>query len=365
MAIGIGILVSIYSIFFPLITNLWEVGNFNIAYYGAISSVERWELVLKYRQPGFEWSGGYRGDIGRWPISDNKTGAFGFINDNDNNGISRTISSRTNTIPNSWEWNVEYLLAAPDSTNYNMLDYKTAEKILLSYDKTADPANYYNWITDTEYFNGGQISGEIRIPPKVFSWFGDQLLCDSCDENGDGIKDDIVVDRSLEWTKNWMYFKIIPNQSIFYYSGAHVDTSKDMGIRKSIINNTGQLLLWLGAANQFNPIKNIEYNASNVSWHVVIASTPENVENDQFSTILLNVANDYTGLELNLWLVTLLKATNDIYPFLEYRLWFTAPVSNRFYTIQGNGHVGDYDVQIVIKKPTAQWSVAGSFTVIF
>jgi len=54
LAIGVGILVSVYSIFFPLIKNLGEISNYNTAYYGAISSIERGQLALKYRDPGFE-----------------------------------------------------------------------------------------------------------------------------------------------------------------------------------------------------------------------------------------------------------------------------------------------------------------------
>ncbi|MBU0625904.1 hypothetical protein KKG31_06130 [Patescibacteria group bacterium] len=45
---------SVYSIFFPFITNLGEIGNFNTAYYGAVASIERAELVLKNKEPGFQ-----------------------------------------------------------------------------------------------------------------------------------------------------------------------------------------------------------------------------------------------------------------------------------------------------------------------
>lgn len=362
LGIGIGILVSVYSIFFPLIVNLGEIGNFNVAYYGAISSLERAQLALKNKLPGFEGSGWYISWSNRWPKSDYKTGAFGFINSKNTNGISWTISSRTQSIPKAWEGNIEYLLAANDSNNYNTLDYKNNEKILLSYDNTTNTNEYYTWTTNMTYYNWGRLTGTIRLAPKIYSWFSNQWLCTTCDENGDEIQNDSVVDRSLEGTKDWTYFKILPNIWIFFYSGLQINWQKDIAIRKSTINNTGKL----DFTSDFNPIDDTEH-INNSSSHVVISSNPGNVESFPFNTIL---TSNYTWLELNLWLTyPLTTANNNIYPFLEYQLHWTCVsgpcFADRFYTLQWTSRVGDYDVQIVVKKPTSQWSVVGSFTVIF
>jgi hypothetical protein len=47
-------MINIYSIFTPFIDNLQDIKDYNMAYYGAISSVERAELTLKYHESGFE-----------------------------------------------------------------------------------------------------------------------------------------------------------------------------------------------------------------------------------------------------------------------------------------------------------------------
>jgi len=355
LAIWIWILVSVYSIFFPFMKNLGEIGNYNTAYYGAISSVERWELVLKYRAPGFEGSGGYISGTNRWPQSDYKTWLFGFVG-TDPNGMRWTIRSRTENIPNTGEGNVEYLLADTSSVDYNELDYNSAEKIILSYDNTTDAQQYYSGWSNLSYYNG-TITWTLRLPPKVQSGLMNENLCETCDLDGDGLGDDIVVDRSLEGNQEWMYFKIVPYVGTLYYSWTYVDTSKDIALRESVINATGNLDF-----NQYSPING---QGNGLTGHVVIANNPSAVAIDTFGDILWNNTT-YTWLMLNLWLINLLKTVNgNIYPFLEYRLHFNGPVADRFYTIQGNGRVGEYDVQVVVKKPTSQWSIAWSFTVIF
>lgn len=358
LSIGVWILVSVYSIFFPFIKNLGEIGNYNTAYYGAISSVERWELALKYRGPGFEGSGGYvNGTDVWWPQSDTKLSweNFGFVGI-DPNGMRRHITSRTNSVPNPWAGNVEYLLAGTGSTDYNMLNYATAEKIILSYDDTTDEQYYYADGGTTQEYDG-TLTWTLRLPPKVVSGFNGAVLCDTCDLDDDGLWDDVVGDRSMEGYKNGMYFKIVPNVATLYYSGSHVDQNKDIATRESVINDNGDM----DFGDSFNPIS--KYTTNDLTKHVVIANNPGNIT-ETFEQILLS--SSYTWLSLHLWLINLLKTVNgDIYPFLEYKFTTINPISDRFYTIQGNGRVGEYDVQVVVKKPTSQWSIAWSFTVIF
>ena len=54
LAVLMGILSAIYSVFAPFMQNIGNVVDFNSAYYGALAGVERAHLVLKYKQPGFE-----------------------------------------------------------------------------------------------------------------------------------------------------------------------------------------------------------------------------------------------------------------------------------------------------------------------
>jgi hypothetical protein len=44
LVVAIGILVSVYSVFFPFMQNLGTVSQYHMAYYGAVSSIERAEL---------------------------------------------------------------------------------------------------------------------------------------------------------------------------------------------------------------------------------------------------------------------------------------------------------------------------------
>jgi hypothetical protein len=54
------------------------------------------------------------------------------------------------------------------------------------------------------YFSGDEISGVLRLPPKIHSLFGETpgKLCDmyigDCDPDGDAIYDDISVSWSME-----------------------------------------------------------------------------------------------------------------------------------------------------------------------
>jgi hypothetical protein len=65
-------------------------------------------------------------------------------------------------------------------------------------------------------------------------------------------------------------------------------------------------------------------------------------------------------------LVNFLRSfSSNIYPFLEYFFEFDSPIADRFYTIQWEGRKWDYDIKIIIKKPTFKETVAGSFTVVF
>jgi hypothetical protein len=96
----------------------------------------------------------------------------------------------------------------------------------------------------------------------------------------------------------------------------------------------------------------------------VIASNPSLIESFPFSSFIAD--GDIDDLQLQFWLVNLLRAQNGrIYPFLEYKFEFWEEIADRFYHILWNGRIGDYDVKILINKPTVKESVVGDFTVIF
>jgi hypothetical protein len=90
----------------------------------------------------------------------------------------------------------------------------------------------------------------------------------------------------------------------------------------------------------------------------------DDIEDANFADIFNSLR--YTGLRLSFWATNLFRSfTWAVYPYLEYQFTFPEAIADRFYTIQGQGRVGEYDVRIILKKPTVQWTVWGDFTVIF
>ncbi len=341
--------------------NIGNVVYFNSAYYWAIAWVERAQLVLKYKQPGFEWSWGFL----KWdvfgPTSDQITWDFWFLS-YPKNWFAWTIHSRTDKIPNIGQWNVDYLFTSwNDSKNYNKLWYYMSEKIIFNIDNTLDPNLYYTWTSIIKYFSGGSFSWIIRLPPAAISRFNWELLCDTCDYDDDGIKDDIVVNRILDWIQNWKSFSIIPNISIFYYSWWIVDSQRDIAIREKIINETWALYFWDTMKN-FSPLADIH---NILTEHNVLSETPDSIKSIWFNSILNS--SEITGLKLWIGIVDILRTeNNNIYPFLEYQFSFPQKVADSFYTLQWIWLAEDYNVKIFIKKSTnEQSSSIGDFTIIF
>ncbi len=262
-----------------------------------------------------------------------------------------------------WEWNVDRNLLWTGSENYNKLDYKWVETILLSIDNSSLDTYYIATLTWIDY-SWSIISGQFRLPPKIFAGFSGSRLCaddsipEICDPDQDGLYDDIIVDWSLKWYYNWNQFFVMPNESISYYWNAKiVNYDQDTTIRKSNINNWSWIFFW-DSINIFNPSA-IQPNSQNV-----ISTDVVSISNKTFENILSD--NNYTWLQLKFVLVNFLRSFNDnIYPFLEYFLEFDSPIADRFYTIQWEGRKWDYDIKIIIKKPTFKETVAGSFTVVF
>lgn len=265
--------------------------------------------------------------------------------------------------------NTDPMLSNPngDSQNYNQIWYTYLETLLLSYDTTADTDVYSTSVAHPVFFSGGWFTWVFRLPPKIFTvfwWSTPASLCDSyagdCDPDGDGVYDDIALSWSMEWLYNGNGFKIFPTIAVFYYSGMQVDEAKDNAIRESIINATG--VITFDTSHHFTPI---------VHWlgltkHTVVAADASAIETQTFHDILLNNSNTFSGLRLSFGAANLFRTfTGSIYPYLEYQFTFPQAIADRFYTIEWHGRAGEYDVQIVLKKPTVQGTVGGDFTVIF
>lgn len=374
LVVVMGILTSVYSVFSPFMENLWNVSDYQMAYYGAVSSVERAELALRYRTPWFIWSWWFTWVV-VWtafgPLSDYTTG---FIAPEDH-WFRWTINSRspllswtlhTYTIPGEGMGNVDPMIS--DDSNYNELWYTDLETFLLSYDTTSTWELYYTWDSTLVFFSGDTVTWVFRLPPKLYTSFGD--LCatsvgaefdSQCDPDGDGLYDDSAVVWTLEWLYKTNGFKIFPTMSAFYYqSNPTVNTSNDNVIRESIINETGVITFDDSVLHRYTPIS----NGSDIWLHNVVAQDATEIENQKFSNIF--TSTDFSDIRLSFGAANLFRtATGTIYPYLEYQFTFPQPIADRFYTIEWHSRIGDYDVQIVIKKPTVEWTIGGDFTVIF
>lgn len=360
LVVAVGILASVYSVFFPFMQNLWTVHQYHMAYYGAISAVERAELWLRYRSPWFQWTWWFLWTTWYGPVSDYSPSLLSGAQQ----WFRWTITSRTTTIPNIGMGNTDPMLSDPDSKNYNQLWYTYLETFLLSYDTTLD-TDIYTPTTTPVFFSSPWFTWVFRLPPKVHALFGDTpgKLCDSyvgdCDPDGDGIYDDIALSWSMEWLYNGNGFKIFPTIAVFYYSWMQVDENKDNAIRESIINDTGNIDFDI---HDYSFIT----HGSTIDKHTVVSSDASAIEHQTFSQILTNTLTNFSGLRLSFGAANLFRTfTGAIYPYLEYQFTFPQEIADRFYTIQWHGRVGEYDVKIVLKKPTVQGTVGGDFTVIF
>lgn len=358
LVVAIGILASVYSVFFPFMQNLWTVQQYHMAYYGAISSVERAELALRYRSPGFQGSGWFLWIDSYGPPSDTTPE----ILSGTDKWLLWNIWSRTTTIPSSGMGNTDPMLAASDSADYNQLWYTYLETLILGYDNPPDVSHYYSWWTYISYFNAGEITGVLRLPPKIHELFWETpwKLCDSvvgdCDPDGDGTYDDIAVSWSMEGFYQWVGFKIFPTIAVFYYSGMQIDERMDNAIRESFINDTWNVSF----GNSWTPV----INGASLTKHTVVSAEASAIEWQSFKQIF--TSTNYSGLRLSFGAANLFRTfTGAVYPYLEYQFTFPQPIADRFYTIEWHGRVGEYNVQIILKKPTVQWTIGGDFTVIF
>lgn len=365
LIIWTALLTSIYSIVNPFLYNLWEIKNYNIAYYWAIWSIERWLLVLKYHKQWFEWSWWWNWNINYWNINDKIQSWFSLLWAN-KNWMRFEIKSRNQwQIPSNWKWNIEFDFRWNWSENFNKLEYKSSEEIILDIDNTTNSWNYYTWIINRNYAynflnSSPQISGTFRLPSKIYSWFWNLWLCTTCDLDWDLIWNDIIINRSLFGSFNWNIFSIIPINSVNYSTNQPLEN--DTFLREDIINNSStNIKFW----NSSNPIT----SRSISDWKH--NSIPETfwLSWSTFSTILQN--NQISWLHLKFSLVNFaLTQSKQLYPFIEYKLEIlnnstAVTIPDRFFHIYWNSKVWKYHVIIKIDKPVINTNSSSDFTILF
>ena len=360
---------SLYSNFIIFYKSFSEIDNYNKAYYASIAALERWELVTKQREPGYIWSGWWR-----WAneinltnnITDKIDGSdFSYLVESDDTNLLRDVNSRTNRVPRQWEWDVDWMLA--DSTDYNKMDYEDAEVFLLYIDDSGgSPYTKKSCSNDGDCSDSqAKITWQIRLPSKMrsgFWWWWDKWW------NLDNLnslvvnwnKDDEIVDWQLRWKYNGSQFTIFARNKAIISGNVQ---AQDSVIRESDLNmaNWVTLSFW---DNQYRRQPNT--NKGQNSSLIIIGSEIENNLSGKNFGHILDGNNDYSRLNLRLSLLNLLKSKSAmIYPYLEYYLNFDQYVSDKYFRIDGEGRYKDYQVNIIMYKPTVKESVLWNFTVIF
>jgi len=364
---------SIYSNFVVFYSNFFESENYHKAYYASISALERWELVTKQRAPWFIWSGWFI--LGEWTWADgqeywNDTSLSGFSylwDNSDESSVFWTVNSRTTRIPAISGWDVEWMLSADDSPNYNMMWFENSEVFLLYYDNSQwNP--YDSWEVEIMQSNPETITWIIRLPQQLhLSWW--YWYLDT--ENSliwkvwDLPKDDAIVDRQIRGElSNGTKFTVYSTQST---SRSNITYGLDSIFRESDINKP----LSFEFSDSYDTISSdslfSNWWGGNMHWKdasITIISPEENVIKDYPNKFQDIFQNPNTSLRLSL--LNLLKTNSgQYYPFLEYYADFWTDVSDKYYTIDGEWNYKDFQVNTIIQKPTVKETVLWNFTSIF
>ena len=364
---------SIYWSFMVFYSNFSESENYHKAYYTAISALERWELVVKQHQPGYEWYGWLKLWQGTWSYSngtpDNTLTNFSYLWDYNEKQISilRKINSKTSRIPKENKWNIEKMLAAEDSKNYNMMDYENAEVFLMYCDTSNIPYAKSNSLWSCA---PTKISWTIRLPRKLLLSWWFQALDTSIAlmwRNEATPPDDAIVDRQIRWIYNSTVdslnypFTIYSTQDI---DRATIDNSKDSIFRESDLNNNNGLswLVFEFSKDRWNPITNTPYRKKTNPITIIGQKESEmKILSEKFKKVFERSSN----LQLRFSLLNLLQDRSKIkvYPFLEYYIDFNwTSVPDKYFTINGEWNYSDYQVNIIRKIPTVKETVLSNFT---
>ena len=348
---------ALYSNFIVFYKSFSETDSYNKAYYASIAALERWELVTKQREPGYVWSGWWK-----WMTDINATypdySGFSYLVQSDDTSLLRDVNSRTNRVPREWEWDVDWMLATWDSVDYNKMDYENAEVFLLYVDNLAESPYKKKsclnvWDCDDVRVS---ISWQIRLPPKMRTTFWPLDTSKSrvykIGTNNAEKKNDEIVDWQIRWNYEWTQFTIFSMNKQY---------CSDSVIKESDINETVDLSFWW--EKKWQPNKN-----KRESNPVVVWSKADDISRSDLNSILKDGnENMYSRLNLRLSLLNILQSVTSgmIYPYLEYYLNFDNDVADKYFKINGEWKYKDYQVNIIMYKPTVKESVLWNFTAIF
>ncbi len=386
LVFGLGIVGNLFSTLNPFVEKLGDVTNYNTAYYAAAMSAERWLLALRYHDAGFEWQSGIKSGHN----SDVLVNTLNFwkFTAPTSDGYWK-ISSIVSRSPELGKGNVEPLYAWTDSKNYNVLWYNETIYIPLYKDTTSNTGEYYTAGT-TESLFGDSVNAKIiwtfRLPAGVRTafitqwgwWAFEGLLDDGIGNNTnwtgdideDGIDDDIILQRWVEWYSNDEKFTIQPTIKNSF-NDWKPEYNYDNAIRETIINDAtsdASNLIDSSSIEGFSFLADSSIG-SDIDKHNILPLN-SSVALTNFGYILRNASYDINWLTLSFSITNLMKTKeNQTYPFLEW--YFGAdenwpiPMPDRFYTLDAVWTINNYTVRFQIKKPVKENSNVSNFTIIF
>lgn len=350
LAIWAAMLFSLFNVLNPFIDTLWDIKNYNVAYYWAIASIERAELAIRKHKPWFEWESWWEWAVNDfWNSNDWKHDDFWLLAKGQN-WMSWKIESRAKenswkyVIPYPWDNNIEPQMTGTDSENFNAREREYEPEIYLHIDNVTNEDRYYQGPNDSDIlpYDWLSVDATFRLPPKVSPKLWDLNHTSSQEVNG--IWNDIIVLWTLLWENSWWdKFTIQPNIKVDY-AWDTVDIN-DSAIRESNINDSDDISF----AGDKNPVQ-----SDSTSQYAI----PENVEIlwSFIETLNFSQIFDWSKNQIIKFsqINNLISIGNNIYPYLEYKFEFDELVADRFYTITWTWKAWKYLVELEIKKPTAK-----------
>ena len=364
---GIALLLAVYASFLPFVQNYGNTIQYTTAYYGAISAIERGVLAANLRGPGFDgeswwkWNWSLQNNVGN--PADSKIPEFYNYGDPDKTSLLWKVNSSTAIIPSPGEGNVavDFWTGDNSSKNFNTLNYNIAEAIALG-----NVGDVWDW--DQDYYKASKtpyvtpntsLTINLRLNPLMKERLGVRQTSNTIKYLSDSLEKLPLVNWTIKGQRGGKPFSIIPSESI---SANSINVDKDTLVRWGRMKD-GEVVLTFGNNQSF-------FQGNSQKGILNIISSEESDLKDRGYSYILDWT---TGTNLTLDLVNLLlwpsrslQNKGAIYPFLEYQIQSNdGRIADRFFTIQGEGRVGDYAIRLQVKKPTLDQPALWNFTIIF
>lgn len=363
MIISAALMLALFSGFLPFVRNYGNVMQYTTAYYGALSAVERGVLATRYAGPGFDGESGWKKGVNgaKCHPSDTRLDHFYTYGDGQDS-LFWSVKSSTERIPAQWKGNVDPNLIdsySSDSRNYNVLNYGVTEVIPLGTVADIQPTNYYSSLNNDFQYWWNNIKVEFRFNPYLASRFSQFKNWSAFPLNK---KESSLENLDLPFV-NWIVkgesdgeaFSLLPKNS------QNVTTktvfANDTLIRWSQLN--GDVAYDKKSSLAFSHTRDV-FGRNFTTQNIVSSTLNSNIKSYK------DILNTSNNVSLSLSLLNLLQTKgNAIYPFLEYKVTSDGKISDRFYTIEWEGKVNDYNIKMQVQKPTLPQPALGSFTILF